>query len=109
MDSLQGIARSANGMRRNMGSCHCLPCSTGSRASGIVFPHFTSSSMSCKRSPADVCHLEHARTHPLSTRFESVAGATVLWESSLEVRQYTLDAIGCPDGQSRMVSLPHKL
>src|SRR6266542_3786592 len=98
IDSLQGIIRSTNRMRGNMGRCHRLTCSTGSRTSRTILSDFTGSGMRCKRSVADDSHPKHPRIYPRLECFDSVSRAMVFWVPFLKVGQDALDTINCPDG-----------
>ncbi len=98
VDGLQGIDRSANSMRGNVGGCHRLAGGTRSGASRIILPDFTRSGVSGKRSPAYVGHPEHAGIDPRLERFKGVSRAMVVRIVLLKTGQDTPGTVNCPDG-----------
>src|SRR3989344_1746753 len=103
--SLGAIPRGAEGVTVHMRGRHCLPCGTSGKTSCAILGRCAGSRMGCKRIPSHVSHLEHTRTCPCTTCFDSFARSIIFRIFFLKVRKHMLGAIRCPERQRLLVVL----
>src|SRR5215213_6115521 len=76
-NGFKSIVSPTEGMLGNVCGRHRLAGGTCCETSSIIFFGSPGSGMCCQRSPADLCHLEHACLNPGAADFKSLARTVI--------------------------------